>query len=85
MLHQWRALLFLIIFREKNAAFRRSRKPMTIALIPDDDMDNEIVTSNVKWTGVDYFLDYVKSGGKALIREKRHVTRAVRPTKRYND
>ena len=32
-------------------------------------------------TGVDYFRNYIKNGGKALVREKR----AVRPTKRYNN
>ena len=55
---------------------------MTIALIPDNEMENEILVSGPKHTGADYFLDYVKNGGKELIREKRHVTRAVRPTKR---
>ena len=72
----------LFIFREKNAPSRRSRQPMTIALIPDDDMDNEIINSKDKRTGVDYFLDYMRNGGKALVRQKRRVTRAVRPTKR---
>ena len=59
---------------------------MNIALIPDDEMDNDILTSIAKRraSGVDYFFDYVKNGGKALMRQKRHVTRAVRPTKRYN-
>ena len=57
---------------------------MNIALIPDDDMDNDIMTSTAKRSGVDYFFDYVKNGGEALIRQKRHVTRAVRPTKRYD-
>ena len=72
-----------VVAREKNAPSRRSRHPMTIALIPDDEMENEILmTPSKKLTGADYFLDYVKTGGKELIREKRHVTRAVRPTKR---
>ena len=59
---------------------------MNIALIPDDEMDNDILTSTAKRraSGVDYFFDYVKNRGEALIRQKRHVTRAVRPTKRYN-
>ncbi len=57
---------------------------MNIALIPDDDMDNDILTSTARRASVDYFFDYVKNGGKALMRQKRHVTRAVRPTKRYN-
>ena len=55
---------------------------MTIALIPDDDMDNEVLTSHTKRNGVEYFLDYLRNGGDALVRQKRHVTRAVRPTKR---
>ena len=76
---------FFTIIREKNASFRRSRKPMNIALIPDDEMDNDILTSTAKRSGTDYFFDYVKNGGEALIRQKRHVTRAVRPTKRYEN
>ena len=56
---------------------------MTIALIPDNDMKNEInIVQNDKFSGADMFLDYVQHGGKALIRQKRRVTRAVRPTKR---
>ena len=56
---------------------------MTIALIPDNEMENEIAMTTAKRkTGSDYFFDYIKNGGKELIREKRHVTRAVRPTKR---
>ena len=31
-----------VVAREKNAPSRRSRHPMTIALIPDDEMENEI-------------------------------------------
>ena len=73
-----------IVAREKDAPSRRSLKPMTIALIPDDEMNNEIMTSlsSRRMSGVDYFLDYMKHGGDALVRQKRHVTRAVRPTKR---
>ena len=59
---------------------------MTIALIPDDDLENEITSHMTKHTAADFFLDYVRNGGKALIRRKRArlQTRAVRPTKRYN-
>ena len=75
-----------IIFREKKAPFRRSRQPMTIALIPNDDWENEITSHITKHSAADFFFDYVRNGGKALIRRKRArlQTRAVRPTKRYN-
>ena len=74
--------LCLNFIREKNAPSRRSRHPMTITLIPDNEMENENLVLTSKYTGADFFLDYVQNGGKELIREKRHVTRAVRPTKR---
>ena len=55
---------------------------MTIALIPDNEMENEIaMTTSIRKTGSDYFFDYIRNGGKELIREKRHVKRAVRPYK----
>ena len=66
----------------KNSLESVSNLVFTQALNPENEMENENLVLRSKNTGADFFLDYVKNGGKELIREKRHVTRAVRPTKR---